>query len=162
MLVLGFGNPARGDDGLGPRLCEAVAGWRLPGVTVESDYQLGIEDAFDLSRHRAVIFADAAASGPAPYRFRPLRPARALSFSSHAASPAEVLLLCRRLFRAAPRAAVLSIRGYDFAHFQERLSERAQVNLGRALRFLRKHLQSTLKSAKPADRTGRVRGKDHG
>lgn len=162
VLVLGFGNPARGDDGLGPRLCEAVAGWNLPGVTVECDYQLGIEDAFDLSRHHAVVFADAAASGPAPYCFRPLRPARSLSFSSHASSPAEVLLLCRRLFHAAPRAAVLSIRGYDFAHFRERLSTRAQTNLGRALRFLRQHLQSTLKNANAADPAGRIRGKNHG
>jgi hydrogenase maturation protease len=162
VLLLGFGNPARGDDGLGPALCREAASWRLPGLTVECDYQLGIEDAVDLSQHRAVIFADAAASGPEPFGFRPLRPARSLSFSSHAASPGEVLLLCRRLFRAAPKATLLSIRGYDFGHFCERLSPRAGRNLEQALRFLRQHLQSVLASETTTDRTGRLRGKTHG
>jgi len=31
-LIIGYGNTLRGDDGAGPRVAEAVAGWGLPNV----------------------------------------------------------------------------------------------------------------------------------
>ncbi|MCU0727503.1 MAG: hydrogenase maturation protease, partial [Planctomycetes bacterium] len=72
VLLIGFGNPGRRDDGLGPAVAQAVEGWGIPGVTVESDYQLHVEDAAAVSEHDAVIFADAAAAGPEPFAFGPL------------------------------------------------------------------------------------------
>ena len=36
-LLIGYGNPGRLDDGLGPALAEAVAKLAIPGVTVEAD-----------------------------------------------------------------------------------------------------------------------------
>ena len=31
-LIIGYGNTLRSDDGVGPRLAQTVADWRLPGV----------------------------------------------------------------------------------------------------------------------------------
>ena len=45
MLLIGYGNPGRRDDGLGPALAGAIAAADLPGVEVESGYQLLPEDA---------------------------------------------------------------------------------------------------------------------
>jgi hydrogenase maturation protease len=137
-LLIGYGNPGRLDDGLGPALAEAVAALALPGVTAESDYQLGVEDAAAVAAHEAVVFADASVSGPEPFAFRPVQPAAAerIGFSTHSVEPAAVLALARDLFHARTRGYALGIRGYRFNEFGERLSDQAKANLAAALRFL--------------------------
>ena len=59
VLLIGYGNPGREDDGLGPALAEAVAAMGLEQVTIESCYQLAVEHAEQAARHAVVIFADA-------------------------------------------------------------------------------------------------------
>ena len=51
ILLIGFGNPGRLDDGLGPALADAIEKLALPGVTVESNYQLTVEDAAEIAKH---------------------------------------------------------------------------------------------------------------
>lgn len=129
VLLIGYGNPGRMDDGLGPALVERLEERDIPGLTLDSDYQLTVEDAHAVARHDIVIFADADVSGPEPYSFRKLCPAGSSGFSTHAVEPAEVLALARELFGARAKAFVLGIRGYDFNAFGERLSARAERNL---------------------------------
>ena len=136
VLVIGYGNPGRQDDGLGPALADALAERGIPGLTVESDYQLTVEDAADVAACDVVVFADACVCGPEPFTFRPVEGKRAVSFSSHSIAPEAVLALAHDLFGAATRGYVLGVRGYRFDEFDERLSERARANLGQALRFL--------------------------
>ncbi len=136
VLLIGYGNPGRRDDGLGPALAEAVERLRLPGVTVESDYQLTVEAAAAVAAHRYVIFADAALRGPAPFAFRAVRPTEHAGFSTHTLGPEAVLALARDLFRADTQGYALGIRGYRFHEFGETLSDRARENLAAALRFL--------------------------
>jgi hydrogenase maturation protease len=142
VLLIGFGNPGRRDDGLGPAVAQAAEGWGIPGVTVESDYQLHVEDAAAVSEHDAVIFADAAAAGPEPFAFGPLAAEGEPSFTTHSVSPGAVLKLSRDLFSAETAGYLLAIRGYDFDGFGEGLSEPAAANLARALDFLRTRLSS--------------------
>ncbi|MCB9514459.1 MAG: hydrogenase maturation protease [Candidatus Krumholzibacteriia bacterium] len=141
-LVFGFGNPGRGDDGLGPALAAAVAELGLAGVDTDADYQLSVEDAATASRRDRVVFVDAAAQGPAPFALRRIEPGSARpTFSSHHVSPEGVLALARELFDAAPEAWLLAIRGYDFDEFREGLSDGAQANLAAAIATL--HTQLT-------------------
>jgi hydrogenase maturation protease len=137
VLLLGYGNPGRLDDGLGPALAAALEARRIPGLEVESDYQLTVEDAHAVAAHDVVVFADADVKGREPFYFRRVVEAAAgPGFSSHGAEPEEVLTLARRLFRADTRAYVLGIRGYEFDEFGERLSARAQANLDAAVAFV--------------------------
>jgi len=136
ILVLAYGNPGRQDDGLGPALGEALAELDLPGVTVETDLQLQLEDATAIAEHDLVIFADATVSGPSPYTFRPVRPGGTLSFTTHSVSPAALLTLAREHFEAEPAGWVLAVRGYEFDGFGDGLSEKAAANLCDATRFL--------------------------
>jgi hydrogenase maturation protease len=138
VLVLCYGNPGRLDDGLGPALGAALEEHVLPGVTVDIDYQLTVEDAALAAEHDVVIFADAAVRGPAPFFFRPV-PAAAqatVAFSSHGAEPAQVLALARELTGREPAGYALGIRGEAFDDFGESLSPSATDNLAAALRFV--------------------------
>ena len=137
ILIIGYGNPGRLDDGLGPSFAKAIEDLGLPGVRVERDYQLTVEDAADVARFRTVIFADADTKGPEPFWIRRIGPSGdGMSFSSHSVSPEGVLTLARDLFHSEPDAFLLGIRGYEFNEFEERLSEKARSNLAEAVKYM--------------------------
>jgi hydrogenase maturation protease len=142
ILFIGYGNPGRLDDGLGPALAARIEALSLKGTTVETDYQLGVENAFGVSRHEVVIFADAAVRGRAPFFFKEIHPRSPLSLGSHSVSPEAVLFFAEKLFHSRARAYVLGIRGYEFNGYNERLSERAEKNLEEAFQFVVKLVQS--------------------
>jgi hydrogenase maturation protease len=139
ILLIGFGNPGRRDDGLGPALAEEVSRMGLE-VTVDSDYQLSVEDAQTIAGHDVVVFADAADRGPEPFDFRAVHPERSVSFSTHSVRPEQALGLARELFDARTDGFVIAIRGYDFNEFGEALSDAARSNLRAAAGFLRETL----------------------
>jgi hydrogenase maturation protease len=136
ILLLCYGNPGRLDDGLGPAFGEAMERISPPGVDVESDYQLTVENAKSAADHRVVVFVAAAVEGTSPFSLKPVSPRAALSFSSHSLEPEQVLALAEELFGGRPEGYALGIRGYVFSDFGERLSPRAQANLELALQFM--------------------------
>jgi hydrogenase maturation protease len=138
ILVYGYGNPGRGDDGLGPALVEALEPLAAADLDCESDYQLAIEDAASLAKYDVVVFVDADARGPEPFWFDRVQPTRELSFSSHSASPGQVVGLAREMFGAQVKAYTLGIRGYRFGELGESLSEQARSNLALALTFVQR------------------------
>jgi hypothetical protein len=53
--MLAWGNPGRLDDGLGPALADVAVTWGLTQLTVDSDYQLQVEDADRAARFQRVV-----------------------------------------------------------------------------------------------------------
>lgn len=141
VLVLGYGNPGRRDDGLGPRFAEAIDRMGLSRVHVESAYQLQAEDAAAVADHDVVVFVDADVSCADPFELRPILPAGEPRFSTHSLAPETVLSMAWKYLEALPEAYVLAIRGEDFDAFGEGLSERASRNLAAALAFLEQFLE---------------------
>jgi hydrogenase maturation protease len=142
VLLYGYGNPGRGDDGLGPALAAAVEGLAMPGIEVDANYQLTVEDAAEMSRFSAVVFADAAAAGPSPFWFSRIDESGTgrLGWTSHSVTPVQLMALARDLFGSQVPAYTLGIRGYVFGELDEGLSERAQANLVQAISFARRAL----------------------
>lgn len=136
VLVIGYGNPGRLDDGLGPACAEAIERMHIPGVTVDADYQLTVETAAAAAQHEVVVFADASVTGPEPFFFRAVEPAAPTSFSTHLIEPEAVMAMTRDLFQAGTKGYALGIRGYEFNAFGETLSAKARGNLAAALRFI--------------------------
>jgi hydrogenase maturation protease len=142
-LILGWGNPGRGDDGLGPAFVQALSESDLLGVATESGYQLQVETAAELARYDRVLFVDADRTGTGPFWLARLRPDPAsVAFSTHSVSPAALLALARDLFQAEPEAWILGIRGYRFDEFEEHLSHGAQRNLVAAVSAMASAIQS--------------------
>jgi hydrogenase maturation protease len=142
ILLIGFGNPARADDGLGPALAEEIESKNIPDVTVETDYQLTIEDSAQVGRHDIVIFADASVNCAEPFIFEAVKGKQTDSFSSHSVEPAEVMTLAENLFKSKAKGYVLGIRGYEFEQFEEKLTEKAKINLRKAGEFLETALKT--------------------
>lgn len=135
MLLIGFGNPGRCDDGLGPAFAARIAARDLPGLEVSTDYQLTVDHALEISGETRVIFVDALMNADVPFRFEPLRPAASHDLSSHSLNPASVLALAATLFNASPEAHVLGISGVEFGEVREELSGEAEGNLREAEAF---------------------------
>ena len=134
VLVLGYGNPGRQDDGLGPAFAERVHALAVPNVTAEADYQLTVEDALTIAGHDVVLFADASLEGPAPFALSRLEErAGSAGLDSHRLSPGALLGLTRALYGATPQAYLLALRGYAFDGFEEGLTPQARTNLEAAV-----------------------------
>jgi hydrogenase maturation protease len=117
IAVLACGNPARGDDALGPAFAAAIVRFTnhtSHALEVQADFQLSPEHALDLLGRDAVLFVDASIDAPAPFRFAAVRPAHDPTFTSHAMSPAAVLAAHADAFGPPPPAFALAIRGSSF------------------------------------------------
>jgi hydrogenase maturation protein HypF len=139
LLVLGVGNPSRGDDALGPlfveQVSEALADEIASGaVEVLTDFQLQIEHVLDLTGRERVVFVDASVRAAPPFELSRIAPRREASCSTHAMSPEGVLQTHRDVVGEPPDAWVLAIRGERF-ELGEPLSARARSNLDAALTF---------------------------
>ncbi len=120
LLILGYGNILRQDDGAGYVLAEALAhSWQarnLP-VRLETCHQLVPELAIDITAPEvvAVLFVDTA-KDLSTWRLQPVYPESSMQGGGHTLSPAG-LLAHARLFRdELPPAWLLTIPGRDFGH----------------------------------------------
>jgi hydrogenase maturation protease len=109
LLVIGYGNPLRRDDGVGPRVAEAVEALNLPSVRILVSQQLNPEHADLIARARRVVFVDAAVDQTDGVKLRQLEPGATTQLMAHAADPRTMLALARDVFGRAPEAWWLTI-----------------------------------------------------
>ncbi len=137
-LVIGYGNPGRGDDGIGPRLVELLEERPWPGagsVDLVAAFQLAPEHAADVAAHAWVVFADAAVDGPGPFGVRPVTASVGAAFTTHLMAPEAVLALAEAGFGSRAISWLLTVRGHRFG-VDGGLSRRAAANLEAAAEWL--------------------------
>ena len=112
-LVIGIGNPLRGDDGVGPWLAARVGGRGVQQLTPELapellglDHVLFIDAALNPCRPRLEAVADGSTASPELPQL----------LLGHALTPQQLIGLCRPLYGAAPQATLLLLPGAGFAH----------------------------------------------
>jgi hydrogenase maturation protease len=148
ILVLGYGNPGRQDDGLGPALAAGIDALGWSNITAYDNYQLTIEDALEIAEHDIVWFVDAAKAGPSPYQVRDLSAAPSIEFTSHIVKPEAILAIALHYFGKSPPAFLLAVRGYRF-DFVEELTAGAANNLRLALTMLTDKIRASLTLVAP-------------
>jgi len=122
-LLIGWGNPLRGDDGVGQAIAAAVERWGQPELVVVEAVQLTPELAPLLAAARRVLFVDAEAGAAAingGWRLEPVPPLEpgattaALSSQplSHHASPGVLLMLAETLYGRRPPAWQLLVAAH--------------------------------------------------
>jgi len=118
-LIIGYGNPLKSDDGLGWHVADQLSR-QLPSpeVKVIRAHQLMPELAEEVSHAEFVVFIDAREGGlPGEINRQVVdsqeRSARVF-VQSHDLSPASILQLANELYRAAPRACLLTVSGEHF------------------------------------------------
>lgn len=109
LLIIGYGNTLRSDDGVGVKVAEAVEKLQLPTVRTLTCDLLTPELAEPVAVAETVVFVDAAVDAPRQVQLRPLVPAGSTQLMAHAADPRILLALARDVFGHAPRAWWLTI-----------------------------------------------------
>jgi hydrogenase maturation protease len=137
LLIIGYGNTLRRDDGVGPKVAEAVAALGLAGVRTLACPLLTPELAEAISEAWVVIFVDAAVDAPREVQFRKLAPADSSQVMAHAASPATLLALARDVFGHVPVAWLITVPVDDLGIGDE-FSPLAQRGFERAVQEIRK------------------------
>ena len=140
ILIYGYGNPGRMDDGLGSELVNALEQWAkensMDNIEFDSNYQLNIEDAYEISTKDMVIFVDASQEDIDDFLLTKVDENSKLSFTSHEASPGYIYHLSKKLFNKSPETFLLHIKGYKW-DFQQGLSEEAKLNLNKAIAYMK-------------------------
>ena len=114
LLIIGYGNPLRGDDGAGPAVAELVRQSR-PEAEIIISHQMTPEMADAISRADLVVFVDAAAEGAAgEIRRVNVEPAPNAPAFSHEATPGALLHMAAVLYGHAARGVLYSIAGANF------------------------------------------------
>ena len=124
ILVLGYGNSIRRDDGAGPELAKRIRTADLPDVEVMTFHQLTPELMHDLAEVSLAVFCDAypAARGSSVC-FKCIEPAAVTSEGpfNHACNPSRLLQWTQKIYGRSPKAWMLEIPAHDFG-FGEGLS----------------------------------------
>jgi len=149
LLLVGYGNTSRRDDGVAARILEGLLarlGLDGPQITGEDDldaghglrllflHQLAPELAELVAGYDTVVFIDAhvEGSGWEPLSWQRLGPAVEAGMVGHHLKPGVVLALAERLYGCSPEAYLLSVLGHDF-DFGESLSEETSALAERAV-----------------------------
>ena len=145
ILLFGYGNPGREDDGLGNAFIELIEPWikqhELSNIEVDSNYQLNIEDSETISGKDIVVFIDATIEPIDDVILTSVDPSEAkIEFTMHAVSPSFILDLCNKLYNKNPETYVLRIKGYEW-EFKEGLTKKAHNNLLKALDFIKDRIK---------------------
>jgi hydrogenase maturation protease len=128
VLIIGYGNPLRSDDGVGGMIAR-----RLDTILCSSRHdirhvhQLTPELAEPISRAQMVIFIDAARdAAPGEIRERPVNPVRGSESLGHQVSPEGLLARARDLFVRCPNAYAFAVGGERWG-FSESLSPKVSA-----------------------------------
>jgi hydrogenase maturation protease len=121
ILVIGYGNTLRSDDGLGWRVAQAVAGDNVPAnVEVISCTQLTADLAEPVSRAARVLFIDTSREGkPGVVRCRRIGPEPGTFGFSHQLTPPRLLAVAQELHGCNPEGYVFSVPGECFDYGEE-------------------------------------------
>jgi hydrogenase maturation protease len=131
VLVIGYGNTLRTDDGVGRLAAERLADDpRLDGVKVIGRHQLTPELALDVSRAALVVFVDASSRPPAGiFLVEPMeRTGRHGAGWSHHLDPPSLLDLSGELYGRVPAAFIVSM-GVESVLLGDRLSPMVEASL---------------------------------
>jgi hydrogenase maturation protease len=147
ILVFGYGNPDRQDDGVAWHVLVALAkrlGWYAPATFEEEfppaqgtpdlkyDLQLTPELAEVIAGYQRVCFIDAHTGNiPEEISVVEVKGEYQRSPFTHHMTPATCLAMAQTLYGGSPQALLVSVRGYEFG-FVQSLSARTQALVDQA------------------------------
>jgi len=146
-LVLGIGNPLRGDDGLGQAVVEHLSQSRPLNCNVLAIHQLTPELAEQMAKAAFVVLIDASREGePGEVRVHqlpfPAHPSlRAGTVGTHHMTPEELTYLAATMYSYCPPVIVISVTGIHF-ELGEQLSAPVVLSLSRVNALLHQMLAS--------------------
>lgn len=138
--MLAWGNPSRGDDAVGPWFAARFRHRDGGDIELVEDFQLQVEHLLDCREGVLLLFVDARCADGSDFRFEEVTPVAAVTHTSHALTPAELLGYYGRVFHEQPPPAfLLTVPGESFG-LGEPLSPGTESRCRRAARLVERLL----------------------
>ena len=131
VIVIGLGNPLRGDDGIGWNAVDQIAeSIKSIGLEFIKCRELMPELSEKISKAKYVLFLDAAVdTGNGEIAESQINPSENYpSLETHQLDPAGLLAFSKALFGRTPHAVILTVSGGSFEYY-EGLSEKAHAGV---------------------------------
>jgi hydrogenase maturation protease len=144
ILLIGYGNPGRQDDGIGVFVANEIEKAGITGLTIETDYQLNIEYVPAVADADLAIFVDADTSAREPFEFRKIEPSDKITFTTHSIKPEGLLALSHDMFGHLTDSYMIGVKGYEF-EIAEGLSEKVVENASKAISFIMEFIEDQKK-----------------
>ena len=142
ILVIGYGNPLRCDDGVGPQIAKGIAAWGMPNVEAIAVHQLTPELAETLATADIAIFVDAyPASTEQAVQICPLELAKSGTTTAHWCEPQSLLAITQALYGHHPQSWWVMVPGANF-DLGNALSPFAEQGIETALEEIEQLIQS--------------------
>lgn len=133
ILVIGYGNSLRSDDGVGQRVAKEIRGWGMPNVTAIAVHQLTPDLVEPLAKVDEVIFVDVyPTSANQNVQVRSLELAQSGVTTGHWCAPQVLLAMVQALYGYHPEAWWVMVPGVNF-ELGEYLSPLAERGIEAAL-----------------------------
>ena len=133
ILLIGYGNPARGDDKAGWLVADRIEERWGNRIDVLRFHQLDIMLAEQFANYDVVVFVDAETTDLG--QGRPptlLQPSLELREVTHILEPASVLGICKAVYHAEPKAYLVTVSAQTF-EFVGTISPETRRDIDRAV-----------------------------
>ena len=135
VLVIGYGNTLRSDDGIGQIVAMEVKAWNLAQVTSIYVHQLTPELAEKIAKFETVIFVDASITTQ-QVTLTPIKNKQNSKNWTHHLTPTSIINLTEFLYQTKPQAYLIDIP-IENLNFGEKISNLAQQGKQEALKIIR-------------------------
>ena len=143
ILLIGYGNLLRSDDGIGQQIAQEITSWQIPNVKTIAIHQLTPELAETLPEYDIAIFVDACSiSDYQDIQIEQIKSSQFNPIVGHVSDPRSLLALAQALYARVPRAWWVMVPGVNF-EVGDRLSSTAEQNIETALQQIDHLIQIT-------------------
>jgi hydrogenase maturation protease len=142
VLIIGYGNTLRCDDGIGQIVAMEVETWNLSEVSCLYRHQLTPELAEQIAEFTAVIFIDASIEAQ-QVTLTPIPEQPSSKNWTHHLTPASIIYLTEFLYQTKPQAWLIQIPIEDL-NFGEQISNLAEQGKQEALAIVKNIINKIL------------------
>ena len=142
ILIIGYGNTLRGDDGIGYKIAEIIEQWNLDNITSFAVHQLTPDLAENIAKADTVIFIDAVPItniNTANLEIKTISSNQKNNNLAHHNNPEQLLSLSQAIYQKSPRAYWILVPALHF-NFSEEFSLITQKYANIALEKIKKFL----------------------
>ena len=142
ILIIGYGNTLRGDDGIGQIIAEEIEKLNLEGIEILALHQLTPDIAGKIIEYKGVFFIDASQNTELnEVQVLPLQPSENSPKIEHAMNPEDILKLAEDLYNFYPKAFCFLIPARNFS-FTESLSDLTKSMIQPAIKIITEKIKS--------------------
>ena len=155
-LLIGYGNPLRGDDGLGWEVADQIARNAGDSIKALTAHQLTPELAEPISKADVVVFVDACHDGqPGRWRCERIRADTVIPQAfAHYLTPMSLLNYAAAIFDAKPAALLISVTADSF-EFGETLTPKVAAVVPEIVDYICNHCEAVNEASHSAGFTRR-------